>query len=111
VRQVKGAVLNLKLFRGHQDAGASSQANPGLPVCKFVNIQLCGGSKPLQGTVLLENPRGTSDMTLDQLRRQVQFVIRFGPFLRLICAVEIHSFLYTCIYIRTRTIWLSLRMF
>lgn len=53
-------------------------------MCSFVNIQLCGGAKPRQGTVLLENPRGTSDMTLDQLKRQVLHIcFVLSPFSRL----------------------------
>ena len=71
--QVKGAVLDLKLLRGHQGSGAAVPSDDisGVPLCSFVNIRLCGTSKPCQGTVLLENPRGTSNMTLDQLKRQV----------------------------------------
>ena len=67
--QVKGVVLDLKLLRGHQ--GSNPGVGQGSPFCSFVNVQLCGGAKPLQGTVLLENPRGAADMTLDQLKRQV----------------------------------------
>lgn len=64
-------MLDLKLLRGH--TGVSPAANPAVPLCRFVNVQLCGaGAKPLQGTVLLENPRGTSLVTLDQLKRQVK---------------------------------------
>ncbi|XP_015766182.1 PREDICTED: isoleucine--tRNA ligase, cytoplasmic-like [Acropora digitifera] len=70
--EVKGAVLDIGLLRGHQSSAVlSSDVAPGIPLCSFVNIQLCGVAKPRQGTVLLENPRGTSDMTLDQLKRQV----------------------------------------
>lgn len=69
--QVKGVVLDLKLLRGHQGSGVNPDVGQGSPFCRFVNVQLCGGAKPLQGTVLLENPRGTADMTLDQLKRQV----------------------------------------
>ena len=70
--QVKGVVLDLKLLRGHQGSGVNPGVGQGSPFC---NVQLCGGAKPLQGTVLLENPRGTADMTLDQLKRQVQHVL------------------------------------
>lgn len=74
--EVKGAVLDLKLLRGHQGSGAAVPSDDisGVPLCSFVNIRLCGTSKPYQGTVLLENPRGTSNMTLDQLKRQVALV-------------------------------------
>lgn len=73
--QVKGAVLELKLLRGHQGSAVNPDVSPGRPLCSFVNVQFCGGAKPRQGTVLLENPRGTSDMTLDQLKRQVRRVV------------------------------------
>ena len=71
---MKGAVLVLKLLRGRQGSEVNTQESSGSPVCGFVNVQLCGGGvggKPLQGTVLLENPRGTTAMNLNQLRRQV----------------------------------------
>lgn len=63
-------MLDLKLLRGHQKE--DNKITAGEPVCRFVNVQLCGAAdKSLKGTVLLENPRGTSVITLDQLKRQV----------------------------------------
>ena len=66
---MKGSVLDLKLLRGHQKEDNKITA-VGEPVCRFVNVQLCGAAD-LKGTVLLENPHGTSVITLDQLKRQV----------------------------------------
>lgn len=69
-------MLDLKLLRGHQKEDSkitAAAAAAGEPVCRFVNVQLCGASD-LKGTVLLENPHGTSVMTLDQLKRQVRFL-------------------------------------
>lgn len=63
-------MLDLKLLRGHQTD--DSEITLGEPVCRFVNVQLCGGAtQSLKGTVLLENPYGTPVITLDQLKRQV----------------------------------------
>ncbi|KAJ7379527.1 Isoleucine--tRNA ligase, cytoplasmic [Desmophyllum pertusum] len=68
--EVKGSMLDLKLLRGHQTD--DSEITLGEPVCRFVNVQLCGGAtQSLKGTVLLENPYGTPVITLDQLKRQV----------------------------------------
>ena len=67
---MKGSVLDLKLLRGHQKEDNKITAAAGEPVCRFVNVQLCGAAD-LKGTVLLENPHGTSVITLDQLKRQV----------------------------------------
>ncbi|XP_020616058.1 isoleucine--tRNA ligase, cytoplasmic-like isoform X2 [Orbicella faveolata] len=64
-------MLDLKLLRGHQKEDNMITAAAGEPVCRFVNVQLCGGAADLKGTVLLENPQGTSVITLDQLKRQV----------------------------------------
>ena len=62
----------LKLLRGRQGSEVNTQESSGSPVCGFVNVQLCGVvGKPLQGTVLLENPRGATAMTLNQLQQQV----------------------------------------
>lgn len=62
----------LKLLRGRQGSEVNTQESSGSPVCGFVNVQLCGvAGKPLQGTVLLENPRGATAITLNQLQRQV----------------------------------------
>ena len=63
---MKGSILDLKLLRGHQKEDRITTE----PVCRFVNVQLCGATD-LKGTVLLENPHGTSVITLDQLKRQV----------------------------------------
>ena len=65
-------MLDLKLLRGHQkgDDKIAAAAGTGVPLCRFVNVQLCGAAD-LKGTVLLENPHGTSVITLDQLKRQV----------------------------------------
>lgn len=65
---MKGSILDLKLLRGHQKEDRITTAEE--PVCRFVNVQLCGAAD-LKGTVLLENPHGTSVITLDQLERQV----------------------------------------
>ena len=65
-------MLDLKLLRGHQKEGKITAAAGGVPVCRFVNVQLCGAAADLKGTVLLENPHGTSVITLDQLKRQVR---------------------------------------
>lgn len=65
---MKGSILDLKLLRGHQKEDRITTAEE--PVCRFVNVQLCGAAD-LKGTVLLENPHGTSVITLDQLKRQV----------------------------------------
>lgn len=62
-------MLDLKLLRGHQTQ--DNDDITGEPACRFVNVQLCGAAQTLKGTVLLENPRGTSIITLDQLERQV----------------------------------------
>lgn len=64
-------MLDLKLLRGHQKEDNKITAAGGEPVCRFVNVQLCGAAD-LKGTVLLENPHGTSVITLDQLKRQVR---------------------------------------
>ena len=62
----------LKLLRGRQGSEVNTQESSGSPVCGFVNVQLCGvAGKPPQGTVLLENPRGTTAINLNQLQRQV----------------------------------------
>ncbi|KAL9972872.1 hypothetical protein ACROYT_G019255 [Oculina patagonica] len=68
--EVKGSMLDLKLLRGHQTQD-NDDITSGEPACRFVNVQLCGVAQTLKGTVLLENPRGTSIITLDQLVRQV----------------------------------------
>ena len=66
-------MLDLKLLRGHQkeDNKITAAAAAAEPVCRFVNVQLCGAAD-LKGTVLLENPHGTSVITLDQLKRHVR---------------------------------------
>lgn len=64
-------MLDLKLLRGHQ---TEDKMTVGEPLCKFVNVQLCGGAQSLTGTVLLENPQGTPVISLDQLTRQVHFM-------------------------------------
>lgn len=88
-------MLDLKLLRGHQKedktitaavAGAS-----GVPVCRFVNVQLCGAAD-LKGTVLLENPHGTSVITLDQLKRQVRTPCSIHKF----SSKTISSYLFVC---------------
>ena len=47
------------------------------PVCRFVNVKLCGvepaqGVKGHQATVLLENPQGKHMLNLDHLTREVR---------------------------------------
>ena len=62
--------------------GAAKSASMGqkppsaTPVCRYVNVQLCGtvpscGAKGLQAVVLLENPRGEALLHLDGLLHQV----------------------------------------
>lgn len=46
------------------------------PVCRFVNVKLCGvepaqGAKVFQATVLLENPQGQYLLNLDHLTQEV----------------------------------------
>ena len=74
-------MLDLKLLRGHQkENNKIPTAAAAVPVCRFVNVQLCGAAADLQGTVLLENPHGTSVITLDQLKRQVRTLCSIHKF-------------------------------
>ena len=64
-------------MRGHVGGAttAASSNGPG-PVCRFINIELCGGNpgsgvKGRQGTVLLENPSGEYACTFQDLVNQV----------------------------------------
>ena len=74
--QVKGAVLRLWILKGHQTSqGPNDSASS--PVCRFVNVQLCGSSpgtgvKGNHATVLLENPQGEHLLTRDQFLHQVR---------------------------------------
>ena len=73
-------MLDLKLLRGHQKENNKIPAAAAVPVCRFVNVQLCGATADLKGTVLLENPHGTSVITLDQLKRQVRTLCSIHKF-------------------------------
>ena len=87
-------MLDLKLLRGHQKEDkkiTAVAAGSGVPVCRFVNVQLCGAAD-LKGTVLLENPHGTSVITLDQLKRQVRTPCSIHKF----SSKTISSYLFVC---------------
>ena len=73
--KVKGALLRLLIVKGHQTA--SERNSYPSPVCRFVNVQLCGvapgsGVKGNHATVLLENPRGEFLLSKDQLIKEVR---------------------------------------
>lgn len=88
-------MLDLKLLRGHQKEDkkiTAVAAGSGVPVCRFVNVQLCGAAD-LKGTVLLENPHGTSVITLDQLKRQVRTPCSIHKF----TSRTISSYLFVCV--------------
>ncbi|XP_031549058.1 isoleucine--tRNA ligase, cytoplasmic-like [Actinia tenebrosa] len=74
--EVKGEPLKLWILRGHKKADSST--NPS-PVCRFVNVELCGvepgnGIKSRSATVLLENPQGDFEMSIERLQNQVKAI-------------------------------------
>ncbi|KAL5013777.1 hypothetical protein ScPMuIL_008047 [Solemya velum] len=89
--KVKNDDLEMTFLRGHSDdicngGGVSTTSldaapvlNGASPVCRFVNVELCGvePQECVQGnvaTILLENPKGQNLLTVDELRNQVQSV-------------------------------------
>ena len=84
--QLKGVDLELVFIKGHVEGQAKSMAstaqvtsNGPAPFCRFVNIELCGtppqcGATSMQGTILLENPRGDFLISVPELVKQVAIV-------------------------------------
>ncbi len=83
---MKADELDLTIVRGKVAESSTANAatsslpsnGPG-PVCRFVNIELCGtspsaGARGTQGTVLLENPRGDFPLSFSELLHQVRVV-------------------------------------
>lgn len=75
--EVKGAVLQLKLVAGEADANRQLQP----PFCSYVSVQLTGARCRLRGAdagdtavVMLENPVGTTQLTVEGLREEVAAV-------------------------------------
>ena len=59
------------------DEVTEERSVPSLPVCRFVNVQLCGvepahGAKGYEATVLLENPQGEHQLDLERLTQEVR---------------------------------------
>ena len=57
----------------------SEKQSVATPVCRFVNIKLCGvdpaqGAKGHEATVLLENPQGKQLLNLEQLTLEVSLL-------------------------------------
>ena len=82
--QVKTADLELTLVRGSASCpgvkvtGSGGAEGDPAPLCRFVNVELCGtipqcGATGSQGTVLLENPLGDFPLSLPALIHQVGF--------------------------------------
>lgn len=90
--QVKTDTLDLTIVKGHtgkDNSDVSCKAGPKLdpapvkngvkPVCSYVNTELCGcgsqeGVLGSQGTILLENPKGSMIKNVQQLKQQAKLL-------------------------------------
>lgn len=90
--KVKTDTLELTIVKGHtgkDNSGMScdvpTKLDPALvkngvkPVCSYINVELCGcvpqeGVSGSQGTILMENPKGNTIKSMEQLKDQVKLL-------------------------------------